>query len=81
MKKTDGAKIQELEERRQEPLTTPTALSAEATRDIAGALNAIPTSSPRTCWPSRARTTRRSRGDCARPMTSTTITATSPPRA
>ena len=35
------AKEQELKERQRAPLSTPTDLSAEATRDITGALNAI----------------------------------------
>jgi starvation-inducible DNA-binding protein len=41
MKKTDGASVDELKERRREPLATPTDLSPEGTRDIAGALNAL----------------------------------------
>jgi len=35
------AKVEELKERQRAPLSTPTDLSAEATRDITGALNAI----------------------------------------
>jgi starvation-inducible DNA-binding protein len=41
MAKGDGAKVQELKGRMRAPLATPTDLSAEATRDIAAALNAI----------------------------------------
>src|SRR5438046_8002713 len=35
------AKEQELKERQEAPLSTPTDLTAEATRDVSGALNAI----------------------------------------
>jgi starvation-inducible DNA-binding protein len=35
------SQVQKLKERRQTPLATPTDLTAEATRDIAGAMNAI----------------------------------------
>src|SRR5205809_6127272 len=35
------AKAQELKERQRAPLSTPTDMTAEATRDVAGALNAI----------------------------------------
>ncbi|NCT68709.1 MAG: DNA starvation/stationary phase protection protein [Rhodanobacteraceae bacterium] len=41
MKKPDATKLQDLERRERAPLTTPTDLKAAATRDIAGALNAI----------------------------------------
>src|SRR5450432_2754081 len=41
MKKPTGAAKQELVRRRNAPLATPTDLKAAATRDIAGALNAI----------------------------------------
>ena len=41
MTKLTLAKEQELKERQQAPLSTPTDLTAEATRDITGALNAI----------------------------------------
>ena len=41
MTKLTPAEEQELKERQQAPLSTPTDLTAEATRDITGALNAI----------------------------------------
>jgi len=41
MKTITSTKTQELKERRRAPVDTPTDLSAEATRDIAGAMNAI----------------------------------------
>src|SRR6202163_4515101 len=41
MTKLTPAKEQELKERQQAPLSTPTDLTAEATRDLSGALNAI----------------------------------------
>jgi starvation-inducible DNA-binding protein len=41
MKKPNLKKIQELKERRNAPLATPTDLSSSATKDIAGAMNAI----------------------------------------
>ena len=41
MKQLTPAKEQKLKERQRAPLSTPTDLSAEATRDITGALNAI----------------------------------------
>src|SRR5579864_4983307 len=41
MTKLTPAKEQELKERQRAPLSTPTDLTAEATRDITGALNAI----------------------------------------
>jgi starvation-inducible DNA-binding protein len=39
--KTEAIETQKLKERQRTPLATPTDLSAEATRDIAGAMNAI----------------------------------------
>jgi starvation-inducible DNA-binding protein len=41
MKTLTSTKTQELKQRRRAPVDTPTDLSAEATRDIAGAMNAI----------------------------------------
>ena len=41
MKTMTSTKTQELKQRRRAPVDTPTDLSAEATRDIAGAMNAI----------------------------------------
>src|SRR3974377_925322 len=41
MKTNNSTKRQVLEQRRRAPVDTPTDLSAEATRDIAGAMNAI----------------------------------------
>ncbi|HEX5270362.1 MAG TPA: DNA starvation/stationary phase protection protein [Gemmataceae bacterium] len=41
MKRLSPAKEQELKERQEAPLSTPTDLTAEATRDIAGAMNAL----------------------------------------
>ena len=41
MSRSNTAKMKELEERQGAPLHTPTDLTAEATRDIAGALNAL----------------------------------------
>ena len=41
MKKIDARKIQNLKLRQQAPLITPTDLKAPATKDIAGAMNAI----------------------------------------
>jgi starvation-inducible DNA-binding protein len=41
MKKASSKKIRDLEQERKAPLTTPTDLEASATRDIAGAMNAI----------------------------------------
>ena len=41
MKTITSTKTHELEQRRRAPVDTPTDLSAEATRDIAGAMNAI----------------------------------------
>ena len=41
MKTIASTKTQELKQRRRAPVDTPTDLSAEATRDIAGAMNAI----------------------------------------
>ena len=41
MKTITSTKLHELEQRRRAPVDTPTDLSAEATRDIAGAMNAI----------------------------------------
>ena len=41
MKRLTAAKKQELRDRQQAPLNTPTDLTSEATRDIAGAMNAI----------------------------------------
>jgi starvation-inducible DNA-binding protein len=40
MEKTDAA-VQDLERKQRAPLTTPTDLKAAATRDIAGAMNAV----------------------------------------
>ena len=41
MKPADTAKAQELKQRREAPLATPTDLKAAATKDIAAALNAV----------------------------------------
>lgn len=41
MKPLDTAKMHELKQRRDAPLATPTDLKAAATRDLAGAMNAV----------------------------------------
>src|SRR5438309_9720202 len=41
MSPTTPTKVQELQQRQRAPLDTPTDLTAEATRDISGAMNAI----------------------------------------
>ena len=41
IKSANSERIQQLKERQRAPLSTPTDLSAEATRDVSGALNAI----------------------------------------
>jgi starvation-inducible DNA-binding protein len=41
MKRATPTEVQELKERQRAPLNTPTDLSADATRDIAGAMNAV----------------------------------------
>src|SRR5438045_523924 len=41
MTPTTPTKVQELQQRQRAPLDTPTDLTAEATRDISGAMNAI----------------------------------------